>query len=243
MPAGVEDRNADVWEALLGVADLAGGDWPNLSRRAATELVKAAREIEPSLNIRLLEDLRTIFEGEDSLSTKDVLARLCLLEDAPWNDLKGKPITDRQLSQRLGAYGVKSKTRPNRDRHRREAMRAPISTTSGGATSLPCRRTRNIRNSRNISIFSDGLGRGITKSEGATSRFQPQQDSGPDVAVVANDAGGLLRIKQAPESRWNKRCCGCCGCCAFYGERGRAKPQPAGCLRREGLRGMARSNR
>jgi hypothetical protein len=74
MPAGVEDRNADVWEALLAVADLAGGDWPNLSRRAATELVKAAREIEPSLNIRLLEDLRTIFEGEDSLSTKDVLA-------------------------------------------------------------------------------------------------------------------------------------------------------------------------
>jgi hypothetical protein len=109
MPAGVEDRNADVWEALLGVADLAGGDWPNLSRRAATELVKAAREIEPSLNIRLLADLRTIFEGEDSLSTKDVLARLCSLEDAPWNDLKGKQVTDRQLSQRLGTYGVKSK--------------------------------------------------------------------------------------------------------------------------------------
>ena len=137
MPAGVEDRNADVWEALLGVADLAGGDWPNLSRRAATELVKAAREIEPSLNIRLLEDLRTIFEGEDSLSTKDVLARLCLLEDAPWNDLKGKPITDRQLSQRLGEYGVKSKTVRIGARYRREAMRAPISTTSGGATSLP----------------------------------------------------------------------------------------------------------
>jgi hypothetical protein len=110
MPAGVEDRNADVWEALLAVADLAGGDWPNLSRRAATELVKAAREIEPSLNIRLLEDLRAIFEGEDSLSTKHVLARLCLLEDAPWNDLKGKPITDRQLSQRLGPYGVRPRT-------------------------------------------------------------------------------------------------------------------------------------
>ena len=110
MPAGVEDRNADVWEALLAVADLAGGDWPNLSRRAATELVKTAREIEPSLNIRLLEDLRTIFGREDSLSTKDVLARLCLLEDAPWNDLKGKPITDRQLSQRLGPYGVRPRT-------------------------------------------------------------------------------------------------------------------------------------
>jgi hypothetical protein len=115
MPAGVEDRNADVWEALLGVADLAGAEWPNLSRRAATELVKAAREIEPSLNIRLLEDLRTIFEGEEHteaehLSTKAVLAHLCLLENAPWNDLKGKPITDSQLARRLKEYGVRPKT-------------------------------------------------------------------------------------------------------------------------------------
>jgi Protein of unknown function (DUF3631) len=110
MPAGVEDRDADVWEALLGVADLAGGDWPKLARRAASELVKAAREIEPSLNILLLADLRTIFEGEERLSIKDVLARLCSLEDAPWNALKGKPITDNQLARRLKQYEVKPKT-------------------------------------------------------------------------------------------------------------------------------------
>jgi hypothetical protein len=115
MPAGVEDRDADVWEPLLAVADLAGGAWPNLARRAATELVKAAREIEPSLNIRLLEDLRTIFEGEEHkdaghLATKTILAELCLFEIAPWNNLKGKPITDNQLARRLRQYGVKSKT-------------------------------------------------------------------------------------------------------------------------------------
>jgi hypothetical protein len=110
MPAGVEDRNADVWEALLGVADLAGGHWPNWARRAATELVKAAPEVEPSLNVRLLADLRTIFAGEERLATKDVLARLCSLEDAPWNDLKGKPVTDNQLARRLKEYGVRPKT-------------------------------------------------------------------------------------------------------------------------------------
>jgi hypothetical protein len=136
MPAGVEDRNADVWEPLLAVADLAGLDWPKLARRAAVELVKAAREIEPSLNIRLLADLRTIFEGEESLSTKDVLARLCSLEDAPWNDLKGKPISDRQLSQRLGGMGS-SQRRFGSAPIPRGATRAPISTTSGAATSLP----------------------------------------------------------------------------------------------------------
>jgi hypothetical protein len=115
MPAGVEDRDADVWEPLLAVADLAGGDWPHLARRAATELVKAAREIEPSLNIRLLEDLRTIFEREEHkdaghLTTRTILAELCLLEIAPWNNLNGKPINDNQLARRLRQYGVKSKT-------------------------------------------------------------------------------------------------------------------------------------
>ena len=53
-------------------------DWPNLSRRAAIELVKAAAGVEPSLNIRLLGYLLTIFErlADAALSTlADVLAR------------------------------------------------------------------------------------------------------------------------------------------------------------------------
>ncbi len=32
-----------------------------------------------------------------------------MLEDAPWNDLKGKPLSDNQLARRLRQYGVKSK--------------------------------------------------------------------------------------------------------------------------------------
>ncbi|NLA67890.1 MAG: DUF3631 domain-containing protein, partial [Gammaproteobacteria bacterium] len=31
MPTGVQDRDADVWEALLAVADLAGDEWPDLA--------------------------------------------------------------------------------------------------------------------------------------------------------------------------------------------------------------------
>src|SRR5262249_18985426 len=54
MPAGVEDRNADMWEPLLAVADIAGGSWPGRARAAAVALVAVAREVEPSLNVRLL---------------------------------------------------------------------------------------------------------------------------------------------------------------------------------------------
>ena len=109
MPAGVDDRDADIWEPLLAVADIAGGDWPNQAREAAKALVAVAREVEPSLNIRLLADLRTVFGDEEQMTTKQVLAELCALEDAPWNDLKGKPLSDNQLARRLKQYGVKSK--------------------------------------------------------------------------------------------------------------------------------------
>ncbi len=35
MPLGIEDRNADVWEAMFAIADAAGGDWPTKAREAA----------------------------------------------------------------------------------------------------------------------------------------------------------------------------------------------------------------
>jgi len=117
MPAGVEDRNADMWEPLLAVADIAGGSWPGRARAAAVALVAVAREVEPSLNIRLLADVRTVFGDEEQLPTKKILAELCLIEDAPWNDLKGKPITDNQIARRLRQYGVKPKTLRLADDH------------------------------------------------------------------------------------------------------------------------------
>ena len=60
MPLGIEDRNADVWEPLLAIADAVGGDWPQRARDAAVALVAAAVESEPSLGIRLLADMRTV---------------------------------------------------------------------------------------------------------------------------------------------------------------------------------------
>src|SRR6476646_10646782 len=60
-PGGIEDRNADVWEALFAIADAAGGAWPKSAREAAVALIAAGREEEPSLGIRLLGDLRTVF--------------------------------------------------------------------------------------------------------------------------------------------------------------------------------------
>lgn len=109
MPAGVQDRDADVWEALLAVADAAGGEWPTRARVAAVALVAAAKAGTPSLGIRLLSDLRGIFGDRDSISTESILLELCGLEESPWADLRGKSLDSRRLANYLRPYGVFSK--------------------------------------------------------------------------------------------------------------------------------------
>lgn len=110
MPDGVSDRAADVWEALLAIAEEAGGDWPELARVSAVTLVTSATEGHPSLGVRLLGDLRVIFDGHDRLSTEAILRELVGIEESPWGDLRGKPLDARGLARRLGKYGIRSKT-------------------------------------------------------------------------------------------------------------------------------------
>lgn len=108
MPDGIEDRNADVWEALLTVADLAGGEWPKRARVAAVALVTESQQSTPSLGVRLLADLRTVFGGRDVMSTEVILNGLWALDEAPWGDLRGKPLHNRGLANLLRPYGVRS---------------------------------------------------------------------------------------------------------------------------------------
>lgn len=107
MPEQVQDRDADVWEALLAVADAAGGDWPERARVAAVALVTDSTGHAPSLGVQLLADLRRVFSGHDAMPTTEVLAGLLALDEAPWGDLRGKELDARGLSRRLAKYGIK----------------------------------------------------------------------------------------------------------------------------------------
>jgi hypothetical protein len=107
MPPDVVDRDADVWEPLIAVAEAAGGDWPARARVAAVALVAASRDETPSLGIKLLTDLRAIFGDKASMSSSGILEALHRVEDAPWADLRGKPLDPRGLSTRLRRYQVK----------------------------------------------------------------------------------------------------------------------------------------
>jgi len=108
MPDGITDRNADVWEALLAVADAAGGPWPERARVSAVSLVSATMEDKGSLGTRLLSDLRIVFGDRESMWTSEILNALIDLEEAPWGNLRGKPLDARRLANILKPYGVVS---------------------------------------------------------------------------------------------------------------------------------------
>jgi hypothetical protein len=61
--AGLNDRQADAWEPLFAIAEVAGGDWPQRARAAATALcgVDEAEAQEGDNRLVLLADIRDIF--------------------------------------------------------------------------------------------------------------------------------------------------------------------------------------
>jgi Protein of unknown function (DUF3631) len=109
----LEDRAADTWEPLVAIADLAEGDWPARARAAAATMTQAEaqQEEDTSAGVRLLADLRQVFQaaGAEALYTSTLLEGLHQLEDAPWADWYGHPLTTRELARLLRPYQVESK--------------------------------------------------------------------------------------------------------------------------------------
>jgi hypothetical protein len=126
------DRARDMWEPLLAVADVGGGDWPGRARKAGKALVDASEQGlgEGNVDVLLLGDIRDIFANEfptgpkadregpgrpddgPKLTTKDILEKLHGLEKRPWAawGRARRPMTDKALGDRLRPYGVRSRT-------------------------------------------------------------------------------------------------------------------------------------
>jgi hypothetical protein len=108
MPVEIVDRDADIWEPLIAVADAAAGHWSDTARVTAVTLVTHSREYgRERLGIRLLEDMRSVLGDDQQLPTTAILEKLRALDESPWADIKGKPLNDRGLAARLRCYSIK----------------------------------------------------------------------------------------------------------------------------------------
>jgi Protein of unknown function (DUF3631) len=175
LPDELDDRAQDVCEPLLAIADLAGRDWPERSRRALVTLYGGRQPDDETDGVRLLVDIRTVFAGREALSTKLLLAGLNGLEEAPWGGLrpyaKEPGLDARGLAARLRSFRIRSRT----------VRMAGVADTAMGYR---------------LDQFTDAFARYLPSNTGNTSNTsQPlSQRDVLDVSDVSDTRGGQERL-------------------------------------------------
>jgi hypothetical protein len=119
MPDRLGDRQADICEPLLAIADAAGESWPERGRTALVELLTDCEDDAESEGEKLLAAIRRTFAsgGATRLSTEQLLNALVEEEDGPWVEWWERDLNsgNRQgpaskLARILRPYGIRSRT-------------------------------------------------------------------------------------------------------------------------------------
>jgi hypothetical protein len=114
MPDELSDRMQEGCEPLVAIADALGCG--ARARDALVEVLTSERlDTHSSYRLRLLADIKVIFAERDAkagkrirgISSKDLIARLASIEDAPWANYYGRVIEARDISKLLSQYGIK----------------------------------------------------------------------------------------------------------------------------------------
>jgi Protein of unknown function (DUF3631) len=109
VPNTLHNRRADNWRPLLAIADVAGGEWPKLARRAA-EALSVSEAPRQSEGVMLLSDVRDAFakQGTDRLWSSDLATTLAQLEGRPWYEHRGRgSITANAIAVLLAPHGIR----------------------------------------------------------------------------------------------------------------------------------------
>lgn len=225
MPTGVCDRPAEVWEALLAVADVAGGSWPNRAREACQHFVLDSGDDKLSLGVRLLHDLKDAFAEHDRMFSADIVATLTADAESEWADLWGKPLDQRRLAKELKRYGVESQeVRIGGVTKKGYLVSGDTGLAQAWARYLPSIPSRNKRNNGNTAgqSVADVLRTNAERNRGNTSATaeMPSDQSVLDaVAVVADvaDTNGIPSSNGYRATDYNPPTGpGRCGECGFH---------------------------
>jgi putative DNA primase/helicase len=112
LPHGFVNRVAANWHLLLAIAEAAGGEWPENAREAAAAIAKIKATLDASIGIQLLGAIRDVFGDKmDCIFSKNLIAELTSDPEKPWAEYRrGKPLTQKQLANRLREYGITPET-------------------------------------------------------------------------------------------------------------------------------------
>jgi len=237
MPEGVRDRPAECWEALLAVADVAGGDWPERARAACRHFTFDSDPDELSFGARLLRDVLTVFGDHDRMFSADIVTALVADDESEWSDLWGKPLDQKRLAKELKRYGVRSNTiRIGEGRAKGYQVDGDDGLGQAWRRYLPDAPMRDNRYHRDIAgqSVTDKSGNrdnGDIRDASVTTEMpfdQPVSDGVTGVTVVTHIDGmlGAVLFDDSPRSTDEDRRCGCGNRLTSPEARGASKCKP-----------------
>lgn len=94
LPEALSDRQQDNWRLLLAIADVAGGGWPERTRRAAVAL-HTGHNRELADGERILAAIRQVFTDHgtpEEMSTFDIIRGMVETDEGPWSRWWGRGI-------------------------------------------------------------------------------------------------------------------------------------------------------
>jgi putative DNA primase/helicase len=110
LPDILFNRSGDNWRGLIGIADIAGGAWPEIARQLATGA--AGKKHDDVASVMLLHAIRGMFEQTktDRLASADIVNRLKSMEGSPWPDYRnGFAISANQVANLLKEHNIQSR--------------------------------------------------------------------------------------------------------------------------------------
>lgn len=211
IPQELDDRAADVWEPLLAIADIAGGDWPERARAAAKALSVGEGREDDSFGVRLLRDIREVFERRkaDRLPSAALVEALVKLEEAPWGDLWGKPLDARRLAKMLKPYGIGSKQLRVDPRTTMKGYQAHDFEDTWSRYISPGRETSETRETTAAGVSGDS-GQGVSDNDVVTetsplleATFSGQDEANVSDVSLVSALRGVQGIKDVQEpGKW-----------------------------------------
>jgi hypothetical protein len=105
----IADRQNDIAEPLLAIAQLAGEEWLERLTRALQSVFTSQGAEDTSTGVMLLADIRDAFEHhrESQLRSVALIEYLCDIEGHPWAEWnRGKQMTVSNLARHLKKHGI-----------------------------------------------------------------------------------------------------------------------------------------
>jgi hypothetical protein len=109
----LSDRAFDCWEPLFAIADIIGGEYQTRARQAAVSLHTGNATEDQSVGVRLLGDIRRVYDSHDAdrLRSVDMVADLNSFEESGWAESQhGRPLTPTAMAKLLRPFGIRRKT-------------------------------------------------------------------------------------------------------------------------------------